>query len=88
MQTSTQRISMTEPVVNPKTCASCTHNRLEFISHRLEHSRLCKIWNQLIDSDDPACLHHNPDTLPPTLRASVATARGLAGGAIPLPPCP
>ena len=43
------------------TCAGCTHARLRFFQHRPEYSPFCKVWDQVIDTDDPACPHFNPD---------------------------
>ncbi len=86
METSGMRIDSPETDVNSKTCAECTAFRLRFFPHRPKHSPYCKVWNQLIDTDDPACPHFNPDALPPTLRATVETSRALASAAASLPP--
>ena len=69
------------------TCADCTSWYLRFIPHSPEHQPFCDLWQQIIDPDNhEACDYHNPDSLPPTVRATVETARGLASGAEPLPP--
>ena len=68
------------------TCASCTCWYLRFIPHQPEHRPYCRVWDQVIDTDDKACDFHNPDHLPVVDRAAMETARGLASGAEPLPP--
>ncbi len=59
------------------TCAGCTHARLRFFPHRPEYSPYCKIWDQLIDTDDPACPHFNPDAyLGPVITDSGRSSSG------------